>query len=174
MLPKIGSMSTQQTISELGSTWRGPGGGEHYAFLNHLASVIVPGEGRSMSVVQFDLVEGFGPPEHVHENEDELFIIMAGELELRTAGEAVPAVEGSVAYLESGVAHTFKVVSPRARLLNVTTSNGATAPRFDLMVSTLGEALTEPKFPEPTAIDPGRVADVCAAFGITVVGPPPA
>ena len=127
-----------------------------------------------MSVVQFDLIKGFGPPEHVHENEDELFIIVEGEVELRTAGERILATEGSVAYLESGIAHTFKVLSPRARLLNVTTVKGGQSPRFDLMVSTLGERLAEPIFPEPSTIDPGRVAEVCSAFGITVVGPPPA
>ena len=167
-------MSTQQTISELRSVWRGPGDGEHYAFLNHLATVLVPGDGRSMSVVQFDLREGFGPPEHVHEDEDELFIILEGELELRTDGEVIAAPEGSVAFLESGKSHTFKVVSPKARIINATSMSGESSPKFDLMVSSLGESMSTAVFPDPSPIDPGRVAEVCANHGITVVGPPPA
>jgi hypothetical protein len=77
-------------------------------------------------------------------------------------------------YLHSeAVPHSFQVLSDTARFIDVT---GATdgAPRFDQMVSTLGLPVAEPTMPAPMDIDPGEVAEVCAAHGIDILGPPPA
>jgi hypothetical protein len=42
------------------------------------------------------------------------------------------------------------------------------------MVAALGVPTDPHALPEPQPIDPGAVAEVCAAHGITVLGPPPA
>jgi hypothetical protein len=42
------------------------------------------------------------------------------------------------------------------------------------MVAALGTPTDAPTMPEPTYIDPARVAEVNAGFGIEILGPPPA
>lgn len=73
---------------------------------------------------------------------------------------------------QGGIPHAFQVLSEEARILNVTGSSVG-SPRFDAMVATLGTSIAEPILPEPVAIDPGEVAEICAAHGIDVLGPPP-
>ena len=162
-------MSVEYT---LGSTVLAAGEGQHFEFLNHLATIKLQGQGRTMSVVEFLAPQGFGPPEHRHNDEDELFFVLDGEVRFLTGGHEALAGEGGFAHLPHGETHTFQVLSPTARFVTVTAST-AGAPRFDQMVSTLGTPTTTVAMPEPGYIDPARVAEVCASFGIDIVGPPP-
>ncbi|MCP3975231.1 MAG: cupin domain-containing protein [bacterium] len=167
-------MSIEHTLASQHSLVLASDEGQHLEFLNNLATIRVAAGGeRSMSVVEFLAPRGFGPPEHRHNDEDELFIVLDGELAFLTGGERIPGGEGSLAYLPHGVPHTFQVLSDSARIVNVTASNSA-VPRFDEMVSALGEPTQQLTIPEPGYIDPARVAEVCAAHGIDIVGPPPA
>lgn len=150
-----------------------PGTGHHLAFLDHLATIKVrPGATGSMSVVEFLAPRGFGPPLHRHAEEDELFVVLDGELAFHAGTERRVAGAGGVAFLPLGQPHTFQVLSPTARFTCVTASRTA-VPRFDRMVAALGETVDVPRLPEPGYIDATRVADVCAEHGIEIVGPPP-
>jgi quercetin dioxygenase-like cupin family protein len=51
---------------------------------------------------------GGGPPLHVHRREDELFIILEGELEALTPSGWVTARPGDVIYLPADVPHTYR------------------------------------------------------------------
>jgi quercetin dioxygenase-like cupin family protein len=148
--------------------------GAHLHFLNHVATVKVPASGqRSMSVVEFLAPKGFGPPLHNHRSEDELFIIVEGALAFFTGDDRFESEAGGIAYLPQGQPHTFQVLTDTARLINVTSSN-TVVPRFDEMVTALGTPTSVPELPQPGPIDPGLVAEICAAHGIDIVGPPPA
>lgn len=150
-----------------------PGAGHHFHFLGHLATVKVSSGGSgAMSVVEFTGPRGFGPPLHRHQDEDELFVVLEGELAFHRGDERLVAGRGTVAFLPHGVAHTFQVLSPTARFTCVTASLQQ-PPRFDRMVAALGDAVDVPTLPEPGYIDPSRVADVCQEHGIDIVGPPP-
>lgn len=150
------------------------GEGQHFEFLNNLATVkVAAGTSGSMSVVEFLAPRGFGPPEHRHNDEDELFVVLDGELRFFTGGTTIDGTAGTVAHLPRAIPHTFQVLSQSARFINVT-SSPTSVPRFDLMVAALGVATTSSSMPSPIEIDPGQVADVCAAHGIDIVGPPPA
>jgi quercetin dioxygenase-like cupin family protein len=164
-------MDTQKTVQR--PLFLEPGGGEHYHFLNHLATVKVAGgiEGQ-LSVVEFLAPKGFGPPLHRHNHEDELFVVLAGEIVLRTNDSENRCEEGGMALLPRGVPHGFQVLSEEARILNVTGSSGR-PPQFDAMVAALGTPIAQPRLPSPVPIDPGQVAEVCAEHGIDVLGPPP-
>jgi len=148
--------------------------GTHLHFLNNAATIKVAAGGRrSMSVVEFLAPRGFGPPLHNHLEEDELFIVLDGTIALFSGDRRFEASEGGFAYLPHGEPHTFQVLTDTARIVNVTSSHTA-VPRFDEMVAALGEAVELPVMPDPGPIDPGRVADVCLAHGIEILGPPPA
>ncbi|MFP4312140.1 MAG: cupin domain-containing protein [Nitriliruptoraceae bacterium] len=150
-----------------------PGSGHHLHFLNHLATVKVRGgEDGALSVVEFTAERGLGPPLHLHEDEDELFVVLEGRVAFHSGEEVTLAEQGSLAFLPHGIAHTFQVHSDTARFVCVTASL-ARAPRFDQMVAELGVPVPTPSLPAPGPIDPGRVAEVNASFGIQILGPPP-
>lgn len=150
-----------------------PGAGRHLHFLNHLATLKVrPAEVGALSVVEFTAPLGFGPPLHRHEHEDELFVVLEGELAFTSGEHRLAAGVGGIAHLPRGLAHTFEVVSDQARFVCVTGSATGT-PRFDRMVEELGEPVDAPVLPTPGYVDATRVADVCRRYGIEVLGPPP-
>lgn len=150
-----------------------PDGGEYYHFLGHLATVkVASGEDGQLSVVEFLAPRGFGPPLHRHNDEDELFVILDGELTFRTGDLERVGGEGTVALLPRAVPHSFQVMSETARILNVTAASDG-PPQFDSMVAALGMPSAEAVMPGPMDLDPGQVAEVCATHGIDVLGPPP-
>ena len=151
-----------------------PGSGDHLHFLNHLATVKVRGgDDGALSVVEFAAPRGLGPPLHRHDDEDELFVVLSGEVAFHSGDDRLLTGEGGIAFLPHGIPHTFQVHSDTAAFVCITGSR-VRAPRFDLMVTALGVPTPTATLPEPGPIDPGRVADVCGEHGIQILGPPPA
>ncbi len=148
--------------------------GEHRHFLNHLATTKVPASaGVSMTSIEFTMPKGFGPPLHVHESEDELMVILSGEIAFRSGDTEVIGRAGGTVWLPHGVPHTFQVLSDEARCVTVTAA-ASTQPVFEHFVTELGELTDEPVMPEPVEIDPAEVGAACARNGMEVLGPPPA
>jgi quercetin dioxygenase-like cupin family protein len=164
---------TTPTIESLGLVHADQG--DHYFFLNHLATVkAAAGDSVSgLSLVEFMAPRGFGPPLHMHAEEDELMYVLDGELRI-DLGESDSAVvsNGAVVTLPHGIPHVWQVVSEEARFLTVNAGHRR-FPSFDRMVATLGTPTDPRALPQPTEIDPERVAKVCAQHGIEVLGPPP-
>ena len=81
----------------------------------------------------------------------------------------IEAPAGSFVYGPRDIPHTFVVSSEQARFLLVTEPAG-----FEGMIRALGEpapSLTIPPAPtEPP--DFARIAQVCAEYGIEILGPP--
>ncbi|MGI9577726.1 MAG: cupin domain-containing protein [Microthrixaceae bacterium] len=147
--------------------------GEHRHFLNHVATSKVPASaGTSMTAVEFTMPKGFGPPQHVHESEDELMVILAGEIAFRSGDTEIIGGPGATVWLPHGVPHTFQVLTDEARCVAVTASSSG-QPLFENMVTELGTPTPEPVMPTPIEIDPGEVGAACARNGIEVLGPPP-
>ena len=149
------------------------GEGEHRHFLNHLATTKVdPGESGSMAAIEFSAHRGFGPPLHVHDDEDEVMIVLEGEVAFRSGGGEQIGTAGSTVYLPHGVPHTFQVLSRAARFTTIAARLHG-PPQFAEFVAELGAALDRPIAPSPVEIDPGAVADAGRRHGITILGPPP-
>lgn len=146
----------------------GPADGEHFSFLNTLSTVKLGG-GRTdgvLCVIEVLAPRGFGPPLHRHDVEDELFYVLDGEVRFVAGGTDSVVPSGSTVWLPRLLPHQFQVLSPTARLLQVTTPA-----QFDDLVAALGER-ADPVMPRAVDIDGGRVAEVCADFQIQVLGPP--
>lgn len=151
-----------------------PGAGDHFHFLNHLATVKVrPERSGAMAVVEFVAPRGFGPPLHRHQHEDEVFLVQEGEIAFHSGDDVLVTSEGGVAFLPHGLAHTFQVRSSQARFTCVTAARTG-EPRFDQLVTALGVGTAHPTLPTPGYIDATHVADVCRQHDIEVLGPPPA
>ena len=146
------------------------GAGEHFAFLNTLATVKLGGDrsGGVLSCLEILAPRGFGPPLHRHDVEDELFYLADGEVRF-TAGDADEVVTtGGTVWLPKLLPHQFQVLSDTARIFQVTTPA-----QFEQFVAVLGSPVDEAVLPEPVEVDGGRVAAVATDFQIEVLGPPP-
>jgi len=150
------------------------GEGTHLHFLNNLATIKVsPGSDGSMSAVEFLAPKGFGPPLHCHQDEDELVVVLDGEVAFRSGDTQIVATSGACAYLPHAIPHTFQVLSDTATMLSVT-SSATNRPEFDQMVAGLGIPTDDPSIPDEMDIDPGEVAMVCGQHRVDILGPPPA
>ncbi len=148
--------------------------GVHRHFLNHLATTKVdPGDSGSMTAVEFVAPKGFGPPLHVHTDEDEVMIVLDGDIAFRSGDVEQIAAAGSTVYLPHGEPHTFQVLSESARFTTIAARLHG-APLFGDFVAELGDDLSDPVTPTPIAIDPAAVAESGARHGITILGPPAA
>lgn len=147
--------------------------GPHGHFLNNLVTKKVTASASgSLAAVEAVAPQGFGPPVHSHDDEDEIIVVLEGEVVFRTGEDEAIAKEGGLAYLPRGIPHTFQVLSETARMLNITAS-ASTAPQFDLFVEALSTPTEFADIPEPTTVNGGHVAQVGSRYGIQILGPPP-
>ena len=107
---------------------------------------------------------GGGPPLHVHRREDEIFLIVSGDLEMNVLGEWKKALPGSVVFLPRDVPHQFRNVgSEPSHHWVICTPSG-----FEGFYEKCGEVFAKGGPP-----DMGRILEICAEHGAEIVGPPP-
>jgi quercetin dioxygenase-like cupin family protein len=145
--------------------------GEHFHFLDTVYTAKVNSEHSlgALTAMEFLAPKNFGPPVHIHTAEDELFYIVDGELWLSCGDAEAVHGAGAVVWMPRNVPHTFQVRSETARVFQV-----STPAQFERFVAALGQPTPTAVLPEPAEIDPERLVDVCAQYGIEVLGPPPA
>ena len=81
--------------------------------------------GGAMSIVDSLSPAGSGPPRHVHEREDEAFVLVSGECEFWLEGQRFTRGAGETAFIPRGREHTFRVLgSQPCRHLLVLTPGG--------------------------------------------------
>ena len=148
--------------------------GEHLHAIGQLVTIkATAGDTGSLTSAEVVADRGFGPPLHCHRYEDELVVVLEGEVAFRSGETEIVGSAGAVAYLPHGVPHTFQVLSQRARMLSVTASV-AGPPQFDKMFEVMGTPSTEPVMPTgPVEVDPGELAVITSAHGVDILGPPP-
>lgn len=151
------------------------GQGDHRFFLNHLATVKIGagGSDSGLALVEFVAPRGFGPPLHVHTEEDEAMYVLSGEIRLDLDdGTTALVTAGCAVALPHGRPHTWQVTSDEARFLTINAGRRRSA-SFDQFVTALGTPADPAALPGAAEIDPDHVASVCAAHGIDVIGSPP-
>ena len=81
--------------------------------------------GGTLSIVDSLSPVGSGPPRHVHEKEDETFVILSGTCKIWIDGEETLAGPGQSVFIPRGTSHTFKVVGTEpSRHLVILTPGG--------------------------------------------------
>src|SRR5262245_43377358 len=68
--------------------------------------------------------KGYASPLHRHTKEDELFLVLEGELRVGVGEQVMEVPAGGVAFAPRGLPHTFRVESPSARFLLLSTPGG--------------------------------------------------
>ncbi len=90
-----------------------------------------------------------GPPPHVHDQGDEVFYILDGEMTMQLGEQVVVGGQGQLVRIPAGTAHAFVVTSDSARVLNFYVPAG-----LDLQVAMLGTPATSPTLPPEGAQRP--------------------
>lgn len=98
--------------------------------------------------------------------------LVEGEIELEVDGATALATSGTFAFVPRGAVHTFRVLSPTARML-VIASSPAPAPEGGLhhFFRSAGVPAPARVLPEPEAPDPVVLTAVAAAHGIDILPP---
>jgi quercetin dioxygenase-like cupin family protein len=113
---------------------------------------------------------GYASPLHQHSREDELFIVLDGELTVHVDGTDQVAGEGAVAFAPRDLPHRFQVESPSARFLILSTPAGLE--KWFFQTGTPALALTLPPPPDGPP-DVRALVESLAAFGVRLLAPPP-
>jgi mannose-6-phosphate isomerase-like protein (cupin superfamily) len=123
-------------------------------------------DGR-VSATEFLMPAQFGPPLHIHHEEDEILQILEGRVRIVCGDEDTVAEPGTFAFLPRGVPHTFWVVEGPARMLALFTPGGLEAMFVDSGVPAAAQRL-----PEDGAVEPGAMAPYEERHRVEMVGPP--
>jgi quercetin dioxygenase-like cupin family protein len=129
--------------------------------------------GGAYCLMEHLLTPAANPPAHVHDEEEEAFFVLDGELDVEVDGEVVHAVPGTFALAPAGRPHTFRVVTPSARVLVITSSSGAPVHGgAEAFFRAAGTPAPAPVLPAPEAPDPVRLTALAADHGIEILPPP--
>src|SRR5262249_34428436 len=111
---------------------------------------------------------GAASPLHVHEREDEQFLVLEGSVGFVIGDERAIAHAGQSVFLPRGVPHAYVVLSDTARVVGSATPGG-----FEAFFTDLGTPVVPG---EPPAAGPSipELIEAGPRFGVALVGPPPA
>lgn len=112
----------------------------------------------TFSLIEQNNQPGIGIPMHVHENEDEIFQVLEGEVEMKIGEETKTLQPGDLIFCPRGIPHSWRVVG----------ENNAKA-----MLSIFPAGL-EAMFEELSKLPAGppdlkKVAEICGKYKITFV-----
>jgi mannose-6-phosphate isomerase-like protein (cupin superfamily)/catechol 2,3-dioxygenase-like lactoylglutathione lyase family enzyme len=145
-------------------------GSRAWWFLGTLAVLRNPeGAPRTPAVIELTVPPGGSPPAHVHEDLDDSFLVLDGEIVLRCADRIEVARAGSYVVLPHGVEHTFRVTGARpAKLLLVHADDS-----FLRFIEAVGTPTDQRTLPPPGTPTPAgeEIAQSSAAHGARFVGP---
>ena len=126
---------------------------------------LVPGSATDGRFALFeDRVEpGMGPPRHIHENQDECFMVIEGKFLFEIEGEQNQAEVGDVALVPRKAVHAFKNIGDRAGRLRYLFSPAGTS-------ENMFRAFHEVE--QNGELTPDRMAKIAVGYGQKFVGPP--
>ena len=139
-------------------------------FGQNLAYVKVAGSetAGAYAVVELSGPRGDMPPLHVHHREEEAFYVLEGSMTLILGDDELRLEPGECAVAPRGIPHVYRVDSPDARWLTITSPAGFD--EFVLAASSRAESETLPE--GPPAFAPDELGAIAARFGIELLGPP--
>jgi quercetin dioxygenase-like cupin family protein len=140
------------------------------AFMNALVTIhLSRGDSAAgVSLIEHRMARDFSVPLHRHD-EDETFYVLDGTVRFQAGDKTLDLKTGASLHVPRRTAHAFKVLSPEARFLTVTTG------RFEEMVRAFATPAASADLPPQvpsTAADTERLVALCTAHGIDFVGPP--
>lgn len=148
-----------------------PNRGRAWWFLGTLAVLRNPdGAPLTPTIIELTIPPGGSPPQHIHNDLDDNFLLLDGEVVIRCGEHTEVAQAGSYVVLPAGVDHTFCVTSSTpARMLLI----HATA-EFLEFIEAVGTPAKDLRLPPPgeTSMDRDALIRVAEKHGIRIIGSP--
>jgi len=128
--------------------------------------------GKGLTLIEDFVAPGGEPPPHFHENEDEAYYILEGEMSVTVGDETFQATPGTFVFLPRLIVHHWQVLGGKpVRFLAIFTPSGVEG--FFLAMGEPAQAATPPPPPSgPPDID--KIVQAAGQYGIRLAGPPPA
>jgi quercetin dioxygenase-like cupin family protein len=169
-LPEVTCLVSMTGKASAVATWSGPGEGEQLWFLGTLATIRTPGEATDgrFALIEFLFPGGASPPLHTHP-QDESYVVLEGRLTIQAGERRFELDAGASAVVPMGVPHTFRVDSPTARVLVLSTPAGLELMVRDGAVPASTPTLPPADTPRPTPEDLDRIFGI---HGQVNLGPP--
>ncbi len=150
-----------------------PGEGQAVWFLDTLMTVKVGAAqtAGAYMVVECLLAPGFGPPPHIHHQDDEAFYVLEGELSGFCGERTWRGGPGTFVLLPRGIPHGFRVEGDTpARVLQLGNGSG-----FERFIVEAGAPAPAPTLPPPPGSDAiARMLATAPKYGIEILPPPAA
>lgn len=118
--------------------------------------------GGQVSIVDTVSAPGYGPPRHVHDGEDETFVIFSGRLEMEIGGERRIVGPGDTVFAPRGIEHAFHVIGDEPCHHLVILNPGGFEGFFEEMIE------RQLRIPE----DLDQIAKAAAGHKLRFTGPP--
>lgn len=149
----------------------GPGEGEALWFNGGLGVLKATAELTNGRFAAMELLapKGFAAPLHIHRDEDEIFLVLSGEVRVQHGETVSEAVAGSLVYGPRDVPHSFHVDSAEARLLLLFAPAGVEG--FFRKGGKSARALGLPPADEQF-LDRQALMEIAGSFHQEFVGPP--
>ncbi|MEU4243621.1 cupin domain-containing protein [Actinoplanes sp. NPDC026619] len=142
---------------------------EPFWFLGGKARILIPGAATAgaISVMEFEDTQGHAPPLHAHDNEDEVWFVLDGEVSFYLGDDRYDLQPGAVALGPRGVPHSYLVRSPSARIAVAFAPAG-----IENWFKDNGSPVTSVDS-GAAPFDIGAIVAAADAYRLRVVGPPP-
>jgi quercetin dioxygenase-like cupin family protein len=125
--------------------------------------------GDRLSIDDYTMDPGLGPPLHKHTHEDEVFHILQGEATFHVGGKVLRAPAGATVFGPRGVPHTFaNLGTTPMRMLLMVTPPGS----FERFYGIIGAMMPDGS-PPSAEVFAERIAREAPKFGIEMLGPNP-
>lgn len=132
-----------------------------------MPTIVIPSattEGR-LALIHEALRPGDEPPLHIHGCEDELIILVAGQLQVHLSGRNHMLTPGAALLLPHGAEHTYGIIGGGAELLTLYSPAG-----FEGFYQ---ERAGAPPWAAAGTLAIERMVAVAARYGCTITGPNP-
>lgn len=141
-----------------------PGEGKVLRALGDEVTVLLSGgqTGGAFTMVQVVTPPGGGPPPHLHEREDEWFLILDGRAELWKDGVWSEVPAGTAIFLPRGVPHTYRNCGDTPLRMIVQAAPAG----FEVFFERMAAACADPGAP-----DMAHIAGIAAEHGISFLAP---
>jgi mannose-6-phosphate isomerase-like protein (cupin superfamily) len=139
-----------------------PGTGKVLHAFGGAVSVMLAGEqtGGALTVLSGLTPPGGGPPLHRHHNEDEIFLVIEGQMSYFVDGRWTEVGVGGAVYLPKDTAHTFRNVgSSPSRHWIITTPSG-----FEIFFAHCAD-----EFAKPSGPDMNRIVEIHKEHNIELI-----
>ena len=121
------------------------------------------------TVLEMTLPAGSSAPLHVHDDLDDTWYILEGEMVVRCGDDVLAVGPGHWVSMPRGVPHTFRVVGDHAARILLVHDNAT----FRDLIRDLGTPAGAHSLPpQPVFPPPDELARVAASHDLTPIGPP--